>query len=688
MKTLRTVLTILLLCSISLAVAADGDSLARILHTLKGEERLDAYQKIVFARDWYSGTDSTLALCNQWAAEAAAQGNVRHEEMARIRKLVVLFNIEDWQRLIDEATIQQAWMEKHGCWDSYYKVWRDIIESHSYLHHPQTALREAKSLQAHAIKHNNLLGRALAYQQMGIIYSDLDHKEAAKAFERCIRLLEMTEGSVSANELLGAYFYLCQEYDVMKEYKQELTVCDQWKAHMDKMMRSKDEDLAPLDIQILEYHLWNASALIGLKRYSEAAVHLAQADVLNEAVDDQYLLYQTQVHHAQLALAQGDLVTALEYSDQYADAMERDGWDVAQRLRGNILFRNGKYKEAAELYRGMYEELDSTFTKDVRLQLDEFNTLFQLDELRMNGQLERSRFITGIIAIIMLVMLFFIYFRYRAAQHLREAHDQLLAAHRQLEQTNKRLTLANERAEELSHMRSEFIKNISHEIRTPLNVLSGFTQIITTPGMSLPDDQIQTMRKGITENTNRIAQLVNKMIELSSVSSQKVISCDDTTTASKIAAQAAADANVYDAEHIDFNLQTDQNAELLTLKTNLRAATRALALLLGNALKFTKDGRVTLTVSQEQTAAGTMATFVVEDTGIGVPAAEAEHIFEEFVQLDEYADGTGIGLTVARSLARRLGGDIVFDSAYTEGSRFVMTLPTTRETPQENTVTN
>ena len=67
--------------------------------------------------------------------------------------------------------------------------------------------------------------------------------------------------------------------------------------------------------------------------------------------------------------------------------------------------------------------------------------------------------------------------------------------------------------------------------------------------------------------------------------------------------------------------------------------------------------------------------FTVEDTGIGIPAEEAEHIFEEFVQLNVYYDGTGIGLTVARSLARRLGGDVVLDTQYTGGARFIMTLP-------------
>jgi len=118
---------------------------------------------------------------------------------------------------------------------------------------------------------------------------------------------------------------------------------------------------------------------------------------------------------------------------------------------------------------------------------------------------------------------------------------------------------------------------------------------------------------------------------------------------------------------------------------------RALSLLLDNAMKFTrpaeaalgtgaevKPGKVLLSVCLEASpddASKQLLAFVVEDNGIGVPAEEAERIFDEFVQLDEYYDGTGIGLTVARSIARRLDGDIILDTSYTGGARFVMTLP-------------
>ena len=116
------------------------------------------------------------------------------------------------------------------------------------------------------------------------------------------------------------------------------------------------------------------------------------------------------------------------------------------------------------------------------------------------------------------------------------------------------------------------------------------------------------------------------------------------------------------------------DAKTLIMRTNLQQAVRALSLLLDNAQKFTKQGSVKLDVSLQTLPTSRKVLFAVEDSGVGVPPEEAEHIFEEFVQLDNYYNGTGIGLTIARSIARRLGGDIVLDTSYTGGARFVMTL--------------
>ena len=227
-------------------------------------------------------------------------------------------------------------------------------------------------------------------------------------------------------------------------------------------------------------------------------------------------------------------------------------------------------------------------------------------------------------------------------------------------------------------MKTNFIQQISHEIRTPLHILSGFTQIVTTPGVELDEQTKNEANEQLAENTNRITSLVNKMLALSDASSNVVISRDDTVPAIQIALQAVEDTRINASEGVAFTQSVANNVSELLLTTNLASATRALSLILDNARKFLVKpnepvkGAVTLRVNMD----GSFVRYEVEDTGIGVPREEAEHIFEEFVQLDENYNGTGIGLSVARSIARRLGGDVILDTYNREqGSRFVFTLP-------------
>jgi signal transduction histidine kinase len=286
---------------------------------------------------------------------------------------------------------------------------------------------------------------------------------------------------------------------------------------------------------------------------------------------------------------------------------------------------------------------------------------------------------------------------------LPEDYSQLLKKYQELQQDYEHLNVMFEnmglgyedalmlydKAVESSRMKSDFIRQISHEIRTPLNILSGFTQILTS-GMELDEAVKDEVSRGIADNTQRIAGLVNKMLELAQSSSEAEIECSDDVLAVQIAVQAVDKSCIMMASHLHFELQIAPEAESTMLHTNLQHATRALELLLDNAMKFTHPAEsaggskavkelahVLLSIQfiALPTQPSSQLAFIVEDTGIGVPPEEAEHIFEEFVQLDQYYDGTGIGLTVARSIARRLGGDIVLDSAYHEGARFVFTLP-------------
>ena len=269
--------------------------------------------------------------------------------------------------------------------------------------------------------------------------------------------------------------------------------------------------------------------------------------------------------------------------------------------------------------------------------------------------------IWAVIIAMAVVIVFFthlIIFRHQASKRQKTAYRQL--------------EIANERTKESSRMKTFFIHQMSHEIRTPLNILSGFTQVISTPDIKLDETTKLDINQKIIENTKRITELVNKMLELSEANSRTVIERTDNIPATHIAVEAANAFQLGDTYKIPIDLKLDESVAKIQLSTSEQSATRALVLLLDNAEKYTKEGHISLTVDSIEKHT---VRYIVEDTGIGIPQEEAEHVFEEFVQLDENKEGTGIGLTVARSIAHRLGGDVVLDTTYTQGARFIMTLP-------------
>ena len=169
----------------------------------------------------------------------------------------------------------------------------------------------------------------------------------------------------------------------------------------------------------------------------------------------------------------------------------------------------------------------------------------------------------------------------------------------------------------------------------------------------------------------QLAQLANSILNLNDVEMETAIEAEDNCQASDITAQAIRETGIDKIDYLKFNNQIDEAAQTTMLFTNQAMATRALANLLDNAMKFTTSGTVTLLTTTD----GNKVEFAVEDTGTGISADDAEKIFEPFTKLNSFFDGAGCGLTVARSIARRLKGDIVLDTEHTGGSRFVFTLP-------------
>ena len=466
----------------------------------------------------------------------------------------------------------------------------------------------------------------------------------------------------------------------------------EWTERLDNMLQRyrqhQQADDSFIDKQWARLNLYRACALEGLDRQSEARKAYQTALITHYGkTNDGKIEATNYLMAAKRWREAADNFAILEEQMLLFNArMTLD--NIQKYLLPKYQANMGAHRTDSALATGRWicTALDSALVWERQNTAMELATIYdtqrkETELMEQKASLSHQRLLTAIITLVLVILGFglFIYTRQRAAIRLKKAyHD---------------LEVANARAEVSSRMKSNFIQQISHEIRTPLNILSGFTQVITTPDMELDDDTRADINQQITENTGRITSLVNKMLELSDANSQADIAQDDTVTAIQIAAEAADATAIAEAGHLTFDLQVSAEAETAMLKTNQQAAVRALSLVLDNARKFTapaeahqrneetsnKTGdtagaerkHVLLRVDTE----GQQVLFAVEDNGIGIPAHESERIFEEFVQLDEYYDGTGIGLTVARSLARRLGGDIRLDTSYTSGARFILTLP-------------
>lgn len=334
--------------------------------------------------------------------------------------------------------------------------------------------------------------------------------------------------------------------------------------------------------------------------------------------------------------------------------------------------KTGHSEQALQMAERVVNSIDSIYTYEQLHNAAELAIMYETQEKEkqiseQQSMLKYQRYIAVFIAILLILISFVIItlLRLRNAKKLSDKN-------KELQQKNKELTNANARAEESSRMKTDFIQQISHEIRTPLNVLSGFTQVLTSTDSELSQEERKDINERITKNTNRIIELVNKMLELSDMHSKSIIERSDKMTTVHIATQAVEKSDIPNAKHVTFHLEYNPSVEKI-IRTNFQAASRALALLLNNAVKFTKQGSIELSITLD--TKNHMVVYTVTDTGIGIPPYEAEHIFEEFFQLDPYYEGTGIGLSVARSIALRLGGNICLDTSYQGGARFVFTIP-------------
>ena len=244
---------------------------------------------------------------------------------------------------------------------------------------------------------------------------------------------------------------------------------------------------------------------------------------------------------------------------------------------------------------------------------------------------------------------------------------------RKLQRQNHDLLIARDKAQEANRMKISFLRNMSHEIRTPLNIISGYAQIISDPRTLTSDAERADIAKRISHSTNTIVRIVDEILDISSKESIHYIDKSDLVTCNDLLRQLA---EPYQDEESGFSVRVELLLkDSCKIVTNRKELQKILNHLMDNAIKFTPQGGTITLRSYHHKLDQNMICFSVTDTGCGIKEGDEEKIFEHFYKSDIYKEGVGLGLSVARRVARQLGGDVILDTRYKEGSRFILQLP-------------
>ena len=554
----------------------------------------------------------------------------------------------------------------------------------------------------------NAKDKAILLSTIGTCQLNTNQKQQAlESFEESYRLYEKAMAAdVTARTVNDAINSLD---DIIRSllYADAYMEAEPWIVRMDTLVglliveESNSASMAIVNKHKADVLLYKAGYLQGMNQTvlaSKAYQEFQQTDYGKTAqgkiASNEYLMHAKRFSEAASNYSKLDEVLADQGTVMNLDNIHNY---LIPKLKANV--EAGRRDSVMQMAINMCDVVDSAIIKNKSDESAELATIYGTEQKETEiakqkakiaeneADLSYQRIIT-LVVVMTLLLVFFTIYALKRRQHekqLTEANTKLEHANNELEVKNKDLTIARQKAEEASKMKTNFIMQISHEIRTPLNAVCGFSQVITMPGMEFGEDELAEINNGIVENTERITGLVNKMLELSDVANDSGIEKNDEVEAKDIADAAVMKSGIDQASHLHFQLYVDHDLIGHKFATNLEQATRALSLLLDNAMKFTHPAEAAVKVAggidkiekaslNVQPNGDDKIDFIISDTGIGIPPEEAEHIFEEFVQLDDYYDGTGIGLTIARSVARRLGGDIVLDTTYSPGARFIMTL--------------
>ena len=535
---------------------------------------------------------------------------------------------------------------------TYFELERILIKSSLFRGEIRMAIAQSDQMYSKARALAYPFGNALALNAMGEVYSYTGRlREAGVAYEESLRLLDGMDG-----EDVHIRMLLVELID----YNLRIRNVNGASRYLARLNLYPEDRLSPLELAMR--HISNASCQLFKGDLKAASHHLAQIGQLEAQLIpeiQQYLL----IIDARYLVATGEHEAALTaYNDFLQTEYARINHNIYKEAlleKADLLVKMGNKEEAYGQYGKVFSYIKTSFEKNYPKEIDRLCTRFQADQLAYQNERDRivsMRFYLAGIIVSVLFLIFLLVLGWKKIFRLK--HSQM------------RQEAMKEKAVQAIQRKNMFLSNMSHEVRTPLNAIVGFSAVLTDEDESFDDESRREFSEIIKVNSFQLLKLINDILDFSDFENDNITFNIRTHDAVKLCNEVVE--TVMASRKLEVEMRFDTDLSVLMLDTDDARLRQVLINLLVNAAKFTEQGSIVLELKMAD--AGT-ALFSVTDTGCGIPPEKQHLIFERFEKLNDFVQGSGLGLSICQLIVKYMNGKLWVDSGYTRGARFCFTHP-------------
>ena len=535
---------------------------------------------------------------------------------------------------------------------TYFELERILIKSSLFRGEIRMAIAQSDQMYSKARALAYPFGNALALNAMGEVYSYTGRlREAGVAYEESLSLLDGMDG-----EDVHIRMLLVELID----YNLRIRNVNGASRYLARLNLYPEDRLSPLELAMR--HISNASCQLFKGDLKAASHHLAQIGQLEAQLIPeirQYLL----IIDARYLVATGEHEAALTaYNDFLQTEYARINHNIYKEAlleKADLLVKMGNKEEAYGQYGKVFSYIKTSFEKNYPKEIDRLCTRFQADQLAYQNERDRivsMRFYLAGIIVSVLFLIFLLVLGWKKIFRLKRSQ--------------MRQEAMKEKAVQAIQRKNMFLSNMSHEVRTPLNAIVGFSAVLTDEDESFDDESRREFSEIIKVNSFQLLKLINDILDFSDFENDNITFNIRTHDAVKLCNEVVE--TVMASRKLEVEMRFDTDLSVLMLDTDDARLRQVLINLLVNATKFTEQGSIVLELKMAD--AGT-ALFSVTDTGCGIPPEKQHLIFERFEKLNDFVQGSGLGLSICQLIVKYMNGKLWVDSGYTRGARFCFTHP-------------